>query len=205
MNSRASSPDSPSVEFVLATSYLTEGSRRSTTHGVLVWSADTPRSSRAQHCLKLVPCLCIWKAQVSRQNRAVVLRWSIFRFSRVDVGWRRSTVSWIMRWWRFFLCGHLGTGRRVGIWHLPYNSRHAEVGGPSGALGSPLCLARCPAVVKHASDKTQASDAPRECDLQQCKARGTLRNRSVSPRTGDECVERFGRHTLMVGVYVRLD
>ena len=60
----------------------------------------------------------------------------------------------------FFLCGHLGTGRRMGIWHLPNISRHAEVGGPSGALGSPLCLARCPAVVEQASDKTQASDAP---------------------------------------------
>ena len=55
------------------------------------------------------------------------------------------------------------------------------------------------AVVMHGSHKTQASDAPRECDLQ-CRAGGTPRNRSVSPRTGHECL---GGHTLMVGVYER--
>ena len=104
----------------------------------------------------------------------------------VEMVWR-STVSWIMRQWSFFLCGHLSTGGRVGMRHLPYNSGHAEVGA-SCALGSPLCLARCLAEVKRGSHKTQASDAPRECDLQ-CRAGGTPRNSSVSPHTATNVSE----------------
>ena len=46
-----------------------KGSRRSTTHKVLVWSADTSCSSRAQHCLKIV-------ALLGQLDRATMARFS---------------------------------------------------------------------------------------------------------------------------------